>query len=246
MLLDQKTCLIAGGAGEVGEGIVRSFLKEGATVIVPSRSPYKLHALRERLEPTHLNRLMTLVGNIGSIEGAMEIRKTIEEEFDSLDVVVASLGGTWQGAPILEISLDTWHQLIDNNMTSHFITAKLFMPMLIKAMEGSYLFIAAPAGENPMVNSGPLSVTVAGQMMLHKVLVEELSHSNVRINTLIPCTPVVTRSRVCLDKSWLTSDDVGDYAAFLCSDNAHKIKDLIIRFEDRRQLPSCDIPASYI
>lgn len=44
--LSGKIALIAGGTGGVGEGIVRAFLKEGATVVVPSRSSENLEQLR--------------------------------------------------------------------------------------------------------------------------------------------------------------------------------------------------------
>jgi NAD(P)-dependent dehydrogenase (short-subunit alcohol dehydrogenase family) len=37
--------LVAGGAGEVGEGSVRQLLRRGATVVVPSRSRARLDAL---------------------------------------------------------------------------------------------------------------------------------------------------------------------------------------------------------
>ncbi|MGL5793953.1 MAG: NAD(P)-binding domain-containing protein [Xenococcaceae cyanobacterium] len=40
--LSGKITFIAGGAGNVGEGIVRSFLKEGATVITSSRKEEKI------------------------------------------------------------------------------------------------------------------------------------------------------------------------------------------------------------
>jgi len=49
-MLDGKTALIAGGTGGVGEGIVRAFLSEGATVIVPSRSSDRLQQLTDQLE----------------------------------------------------------------------------------------------------------------------------------------------------------------------------------------------------
>jgi NADP-dependent 3-hydroxy acid dehydrogenase YdfG len=44
--LDSKIALIAGGTGSVGEGIVRAFLKQGATVVVPSRTAERLEQLR--------------------------------------------------------------------------------------------------------------------------------------------------------------------------------------------------------
>ena len=47
MKLDKAKVVVAGGTGGVGEGIVRAFLKQGAHVVVPSRSESKLEGLRE-------------------------------------------------------------------------------------------------------------------------------------------------------------------------------------------------------
>lgn len=52
--LSGKIAYIAGGAGNVGEGIVRGFLKEGATVVTSSRSNEKLDRLRELLNLTRI------------------------------------------------------------------------------------------------------------------------------------------------------------------------------------------------
>ena len=47
--LDGKNVVVAGGTGRVGEGLVRSFLLEGAQVIVPVRSVSKEQRLRSYL-----------------------------------------------------------------------------------------------------------------------------------------------------------------------------------------------------
>lgn len=41
----QHVVLITGGTGVVGEGLVRAFLRENATVVVPSRSADRLDGL---------------------------------------------------------------------------------------------------------------------------------------------------------------------------------------------------------
>ena len=68
--LDGKIILIAGGAGNVGEGVVATFLREGATVIVPSRRQESLDKLLSFLGSLASERLVGLVGNIGQLEGA--------------------------------------------------------------------------------------------------------------------------------------------------------------------------------
>ena len=56
--LNEKTVFVAGGAGSVGEGIVRSLLQAGATVITISRHQEKLDALRDYLGDVVSDRLV--------------------------------------------------------------------------------------------------------------------------------------------------------------------------------------------
>jgi NAD(P)-dependent dehydrogenase (short-subunit alcohol dehydrogenase family) len=55
--LEGKNVVVAGGTGRVGEGLVRSFLMEGARVIVPVRSTSKEQRLRSYLEGVETGRL---------------------------------------------------------------------------------------------------------------------------------------------------------------------------------------------
>lgn len=232
--LHDKTVLIAGGAGEVGEGLVRAFLAEGATVIVPSRSRDKLDALRERLDDT--DRLITRIADVSDASGAADLRDWIADTVGPLDAVVASLGGWWQGAPLTEVPLDTWHRLIDMGLTAHFVLAKTFVPVLRGRSGASYTLINGAGGLHPVPGSGPISVSAAAQLMLKDVLAAE--NETVRINTLLLATPVITRSRPDGPDDWLTADDAGAYAAHLAGDAAREVHSETIVFESRDQLPT--------
>ena len=74
----EKIVLIAGGAGDVGEGLVRAFLGDGATVVVPSRSAEKLAALREEINASA--RLHTYTVDVGNETEATAFRDRIAEE----------------------------------------------------------------------------------------------------------------------------------------------------------------------
>src|SRR5205085_4292843 len=81
--LDGKISLVLGGAGYVGEGIVRSFLEEGAFVIVPSRSQDRLNGLRKLVGGDE--RLVTVPANVGSPQGAEAVKTQILSKMGRLD-----------------------------------------------------------------------------------------------------------------------------------------------------------------
>jgi len=234
--LDGKIALVAGGAGEVGEGIVRVFLEAGASVVVPSRKDDKLVQLVNRLGPEAPEGLTTKVAEIGTPAGAEEVRDLILGEFGRLDIAVASLGGWWQGAPLTEVPLETWTRILNNNLTSHFIVVRTFLPLVTQAA-GSYIFINGDACDSPVPDSGPISIAAAAQIMMMEVAAEELKENGARINSIVIGTPVATRSRAKTQPEWLTADEIGRYAAYLASDEALHVKGESIRLNDRSQIP---------
>ncbi len=216
--LDGTVALIAGGAGDVGEGIVAAFLRAGATVVVPSRSEEKLARLRADRGADTDDRLVTRVARVGEQEDADRLRDEIQGRFGRLDAVVASLGGWWQGAPLVDVPLETWQRVLSDNLTAHFVAARTFLPV-VAARGGSYTFIAGPAGEQPVPFAGPVSVAVAGQLMLKRVLVEEGRHtgSAARINEPI-IGNVITRANAAVrGADGFTAAEVGAVAAQLAS-----------------------------
>lgn len=234
--LDGKVVLIAGGAGEVGEGLVRGFLRNGATVIVPSRSADKLDQLHRQVDQYGLERLVTLVADTGTLAGVETLRDHIGRVVGQLDAVVASLGGWWQGQPLTEISVDLWHQLIDQGLTAHFVFARTFLPIIADQPGSSYTLINGAGALSAVPQAGPISISAAAQLMLKDVLAAEYENSRVRINSLVLATPVVTRSRPKGRANWLTADAAGEYAAFLASDAALNLRGETIIFRDKKQL----------
>ncbi len=230
--LDGKIGLILGGAGYVGEGIVRSFLEEGAFVIVPSRSQDRLNGLRKLMGPLGGERLVTVPANVGSLQGAEGLADQILEKMGRLDAVVASLGGWWQGPKLIDTSLEEFGKVLTDNLLSHFIAAKAFIPALARSPGSTYTFIAGLAGEVPAVNSGPVSVAMAGQQVLQRVLAEEMKESGVRINELL-VKSVMSRARGEPGPETLTAEEVGKFAAKLASSEGAHWHGVQIRLLDR-------------
>jgi NAD(P)-dependent dehydrogenase (short-subunit alcohol dehydrogenase family) len=231
-----KVVLIPGGAGNVGEGIVRAFLSSGAIVAVPSRKAEKLEELRSYLgDIATTERFIPIVGEISQVDDAERIRDQILQQFGKLDAVVASLGGWWFGnKSITEVSITEWQQYIDSNLTSHFITARTFLPILREQKGASYTLIGGAAAEVPIPNVSLVSIPAAGQLMLAQVLIAENKNSAVRINEVIIHSWVATRaSQEHSQPSWITSDDIGEFTAWLASDAASMVNGSVLRLYEK-------------
>jgi NAD(P)-dependent dehydrogenase (short-subunit alcohol dehydrogenase family) len=203
--------LVAGGAGGVGEGIVRSLLTAGHCAIVPSRNPEKLDVLRTRLKDVeHVGSLMTLVGHIGETAGAERIRDRVIEEFGALDAVVASLGGWWNGGQLLDMSVGDWDAVMNEMLRTHFVFARTFIPVLQQQRGGRYVGIGGGAAYFPILESAPVCIAAAAQLMMTRTLHAEVTDRGVDILELVVDAPVRTRdSESVAQADWITADEVG-------------------------------------
>lgn len=235
-----RTFLVAGGSGDVGEGIVHRFLRAGARVVVPSRSAENLERLRQGVrDAAHLGaeaekRLVTLEGHLDSEERAATLRENVLEQVDNLSGVIAALSGpsmrdTQSTGPLVHVTMDAWREVVEHNLTVHFIAAKTFIPALVTQENATYTLISGGGGEFVKPDDAPVSVALAGQLMLARALAQEMS-GKVRVKALILCTPIAARSRDEVQATWLSADEVGIYATYLASEEAASVEDALIRF----------------
>lgn len=228
--LKGRVALIAGGAGNVGKGIVRAFLDEGAIVVVPSRSAEKLESLRDRLGTLATNRFVPLVAQTDNLEGAASLRYEVLDRFGHLDVVVASLGGWNQAGAMTGISMEAWNRVVQSNLTSHFIIARTFMPVLISQEKGSYTMLGGTSSETIYPGAGLNSITGVARLMLARVMVEETQGSGVRINALVlPGVDVASDRKGSGGSGGITSYNVGEFTCWLASDEGIQMSGNLFR-----------------
>lgn len=228
-----RMALVLGGTGQVGEGIVRALLGAGAAVAVASRDNDRLSRLHDRLPVEWDGRYVPIHGDIGTPAGARAVRDRVEFVCGRCDIVVTSIGGWWQKAPLIFSDFKDWETVVANNLTPHYLAATTFLPLVNKRPGSSFLFVTGAAADVPVPNAGLMSVASHAQVMLMRVLASEHRHEPVRINTLLIGTPVISRTRPDGDPDWLRAEeDVGRFVARLVSP-ADATKGEIIRLQSR-------------
>lgn len=235
--LDGAKVVVAGGAGGVGEGIVRVLLQRGAQVLVSSRSEEKLQALVAYCADISAGELTTVVGDLSSEETARVLQHQIFERFRELDVAVASLGGWHHGRPLTSVDMDTWNRVLRDNLTSHFLAIKMLVPLL-HPKTGSYVHINGFSAEQPYPMAGPVAMAAAAQKSMVLTLSEELKPTGIRVFELI-LGPVKTRARVRqgqVRSDWLTPEEIGDHIAGLVTGRIDRKGEVVHRLASKNDL----------
>jgi 3-oxoacyl-[acyl-carrier protein] reductase len=222
--------VVAGGTGTVGEAIVKAFLNEGATVIVPSRSREAIVRLRDYLAEAPADRLTTLVGNIGDVHDAARLRDEVLNRFGPIDGVVAALGGSWEEKlKLIDVPMETWRNYWESNLTPHYVAARTFLPVLAGRAGSSYTLLGGLSAVTAIANYSVVSINSAAQLMMAKVLMEEMKDAGVRINQVM-FGYIKTRARAAYARpEWVTAEVVGAFCAYLASPEASMVSGGILQ-----------------
>jgi 3-oxoacyl-[acyl-carrier protein] reductase len=223
--------VVAGGTGNVGEGLVTAYARGGFEVFVPSRTEEKIESLLSALPPEARGRVHAEVVDTDHVSTIERYRDALVASGGPIDAVVAALGGWWQGAPLHAIGEEKWNGLLDQGLGAHFRFARALIPHLLDH-PSSYTFVNGFSATTPYAQAAPMSVSAAAQLMMARVMAEELSGTPVRVNALV-LGPIMTRARPRGRPEWLGAGEVGEFAAELARSG---VRGEVISLMDRSEL----------
>jgi NAD(P)-dependent dehydrogenase (short-subunit alcohol dehydrogenase family) len=216
--LTGKTVVVVGGAGGVGEGVVRVLLSGGATVVAAGRDQRRLDDLARRTAADgipagrlHLVPLDALAGDLGARAASLAERRG---PFDGVVVSVASWGEQGQ-LPAMALTDAQWQALLDANLTSVFRLLRAFLPRT--APGGAIVQLNGMSADIPMPGNAGRALTAAAVKSLLRTLAAELGDTGPRAYEVI-LGMVRTRARQQAgldDPRWIDPDDVGTHVAGL-------------------------------
>jgi (+)-trans-carveol dehydrogenase len=226
--LDGKVAVITGAARGQGRAHAVRLAEEGADIIAVDicaqieSVPYEL-ATREELQETvalveKLDR--RIVAGKADVRDREALGKVIGEgiaELGRLDIVVGN-AGIWSNAPFLDMSDQTYHEMIDVQLHGNYNLCKVTVPHLIEqGTGGSIILTSSTAGMRGFPNQVHYNVAKHGVVGLMRSLANELAPHFIRVNTVHPSS--VNTKMIQNDTIWSafapgvenpTVDDFGD------------------------------------
>lgn len=202
MKLENKTAIITGGAMGIGRGIVETFLKYGAHVIVLDYND----SLEEEVEELNKNYNGKVEGykvDVRDTKVLEDILSKIECIHDRLDIIVNN-AGVCKLATFEDMSLEERDFHFDINIKGAWNVTKIFLPLLKKSKHGAIVNLSSVTG--PMVaDSGEVAYATSKAAVLGftKSLAAEMVEYDIRVNAIMPgyvSTPLVQDMAVLSNK----------------------------------------------
>jgi NAD(P)-dependent dehydrogenase (short-subunit alcohol dehydrogenase family) len=186
MELSGRIALVTGAGSGLGRGAALAMAREGADLILVSRTEEELQAVAAEIE--RLDRRADYRALDVSDDAAMrDLFAWIGREHGRLDAVFANAGinGVW--APIDELQPDEWDKTIRINLRGTYLTLHYAVP-LMKQHGGAIVITSSINGTRTFTTGGAsaYSTTKAGQVALAQMTALELAQYRIRVNVICP------------------------------------------------------------
>ena len=195
--LDGKRALITGAARGMGAAHARAFVAEGARVVLADVADDEGRALAAELGD--VARYVHL--DVTDAEGWTAAVRVAEEEFGGLDVLVNN-AGVFLRAPLEETTPETWHRILDINLTGPFLGMRAALGALTASGRGSIVNVSSTAGMEGYPGYHAYGASKWGLRGLTKSAALELASVGIRVNSLHPggvATPLIEAFREITD-----------------------------------------------
>jgi gluconate 5-dehydrogenase len=194
--LSNKTILLTGGAGYLGESMSEALVAYGANVIIASRDERKCDNLADKLRRRYGTKTMGMLLDISSMESIRKVVNQIHKEYKTIDVLVNNATFSVSGY-FEDLNEDAWGKAIDGTLNSVFRMCHEIIPYMKKNKKGNIINIASMYGQvspNPdlykgevrLNNPAPYGAGKAAVIQLTKYLAGYYGKYGIRCNSLSP------------------------------------------------------------
>jgi len=180
--LKGRVAVVTGGARGIGEGTVRRFVEEGASVIISDLQAEAGEALARELCAA-ARFIRTDVTREEDVAAAVDLAV---REFGRLDCMINNAGIVGAIGSIKDTSVKAWDATIAVLLRGVFLGMKHAARVMIPQQSGSIVSLASTAGV--MGGLGPHAYTAAKHAVvgLTKSVASELGQHHIRVNAVAP------------------------------------------------------------
>ncbi len=179
-----RSAVITGGGSGIGLASARRFLASGAEVELWGRDGAKLEEAARGL--ADVGRVTWRAVDVSDHDRVAEAAAAAQAALGHVDILFNNAGVSLEVCPMIEMSLDAWHQNIAINLHGVFYACRAFAPAMIARGWGRIINVSSMAGKDGNAQQSAYSAAKGGVIAFTKSLGKELATTGVTVNAIAP------------------------------------------------------------
>lgn len=178
--LDNQVAVITGGSTGIGLATAKTFLNEGAQVVITGRTQETLDAAVAEINNDNLTAIQS---DTSKLEDISALAAQLKTNFGTIDILFANAGIAWF-APIDMVDEAFFDAHFNTNVKGLFFTIQKLLP--ITKDGGRIVLNASAVIHKGFENSSVYAATKGAVRNFARTLSSELAPRNIRVNVVSP------------------------------------------------------------
>ena len=179
--LKDKSIIVTGASGGIGNSIVQKFSDLGANILATGTRQEKLEEIQKNFQ-----NVKTLKFDISQSNKIEEFIENASNELGgNIDCVVNNAGITKDNLAI-RMSYEEWNNVLNINLTSTFLISKFAIKKMLKNKKGKIINITSIVGHTGNLGQSNYTASKAAIVAMSKSLALEYAKKNININCISP------------------------------------------------------------
>lgn len=183
--LQDRVAIVTGGAGGIGSRIAREFARNGANVVVASRSQAKLDKIADEVRSIG-SKSLAIATDVTDPEQVDRMINQTVAEFGKVDIMVNNAGGAMFIKPPEKLEPAEWNAAIALNLTSVFLCSAAAGKVMMEHGGGRIINISSVAGMRLSPAFVHYGAAKAGVINLTKSLAVCWGPHDINVNCIAP------------------------------------------------------------
>jgi len=187
MSIKDRVAIITGAGRGVGRATAIQFAREGAQVVLFSRTRSHLEETASIITQTG-GRVLAIAGDVSREEDVMALFERVRESYGRVDILI-NCAGIIAVRPFVEMDVATWDAILNVNLRGTFLCCREAFRLMVSQQYGVIINLSSLSGVKGVEKFPGLSaynVSKSGVAGLTEILAVEGKPHNIRVCAVSP------------------------------------------------------------